>query len=167
MSTLQTRLRQTDVSYQQLKFPSSPSSPGSRSGPPDHPTTADGGLVVQGNPGSELWRPTCNLWILDWRLRSDALRTDRLGGNSWHWQRLSSQTRLRHVAPEVGTREGKRKFTSLTWLFNTLLFGRSWDRAELQLTAFRNFLPYLLTYLTSCLSEGGLWPMKCRSTGHA
>jgi len=30
-----------------------------------HLTTGDGGLVVQGNPGSELWRPTCDLWILD------------------------------------------------------------------------------------------------------
>jgi len=26
-----------------------------------HLTTGDGGLVVQGNPGSELWRPTYNL----------------------------------------------------------------------------------------------------------
>jgi len=26
-----------------------------------HLITGDGGLVVQGNPGSELWRPTCNL----------------------------------------------------------------------------------------------------------
>jgi len=60
-----------------------------------HLTTGDGGLVVQGNPGSEPWRPTCNLWILDWRLRSNALRTDRLGGNSW--QRLR---RLRHAREE-------------------------------------------------------------------
>jgi len=61
-----------------------------------HLTTRDGGLVVQGNPGLEPWRPTCecDLGILDWRLRSDALRTDRLGGISW--QRLR---RLRH-APE-------------------------------------------------------------------
>ena len=44
--------------------------------------------------GSEPWRLTCNLWILDWWLRSDALRTDRLGGNSWQRLRL-----LRH-APE-------------------------------------------------------------------
>jgi len=57
-------------------------------------TTGDGGLVVQVNPCSEPWRPTCDLWILDWRLRSDALKTDRLGGTSW--QRLR---RLRH-APE-------------------------------------------------------------------
>jgi len=46
-------------------------------------------LVVQGNPGSEPWRPTCNL---DWRLRSDALRIDRLGRNSWQRLRL-----LRHA----------------------------------------------------------------------
>jgi len=59
-----------------------------------HLTTGDRGLVVQGNPGSEPWRPTCNLWILDWRLRSNALRIDRLGGNSWQQLRL-----LRH-APE-------------------------------------------------------------------
>jgi len=26
-----------------------------------HLTTGDGGLVVQGNPGSEPWRPTCDL----------------------------------------------------------------------------------------------------------
>ena len=26
-----------------------------------HLTTGDGELVVQGNPGSEPWRPTCNL----------------------------------------------------------------------------------------------------------
>ena len=57
-------------------------------------TTGDGGLVVQGNHGSEPWRPTCDLWILNWRLRSDALRTARLGVNSW--QRLR---RLRD-APE-------------------------------------------------------------------
>jgi len=60
-----------------------------------HLTTGDGGLVVQGNTGSEPWRPTCNLWILDWRLRSDALRIDRLGGNSWQWLRL-----LRHSPEE-------------------------------------------------------------------
>ena len=48
-----------------------------------HLTDGDGGLVVQGNPG------------LDWRPRSDALRTDRLGRNSW--QRLR---RLRHGPEE-------------------------------------------------------------------
>jgi len=53
------------------------------------------GLVVQGNPGSEPWRPTCNLWILDCRLRSDALRIDWLGGNSWQRLRL-----LRHAPAE-------------------------------------------------------------------
>jgi len=58
-----------------------------------HLTTGDGGLVVQGNPGAEPWRSTCDLRILDWRLRSDALRTDRLGGNSWQRLRLlTSQT---------------------------------------------------------------------------
>jgi len=57
-----------------------------------HLTSGDGGLVIQGSRGSELWRPTCDLWILDWRLWSDALRTDRLGGNSWQWLR-----RLRHA----------------------------------------------------------------------
>jgi len=35
-----------------------------------HLTTGDGGLVIQDNPGSEPWRPTCNLWILDWLLIS-------------------------------------------------------------------------------------------------
>jgi len=55
-----------------------------------HLTTGYRGLVVQGNPGSEPQRPTCNLWILDWRLRSDALRTDRLGGNSWQSLNTSS-----------------------------------------------------------------------------
>jgi len=64
-----------------------------------HLTIGDGGLVVQGNPGSEPWRPTCDLWILGWRLRNDALRIDRLGGNSWHRLR-----RLRH-APEKEIRE--------------------------------------------------------------
>ena len=48
-----------------------------------------------GRPGSELWRPTCNLWILDWWLRNDALRIDRLGGNSWQRLRL-----LRHTPEE-------------------------------------------------------------------
>jgi len=66
----------------------------------DHLTTGDGGFVVQGNPGSEPWRPTCDLWILDWRPRRDALKTDRLGGNSWQrlrllrcsWRRINART---------------------------------------------------------------------------
>jgi len=60
-----------------------------------HLTTGDGGLVVQSNPGWEPWRPTCNLWILDWRLRSDALRTNRLGGNSWQRLYVFSNTLLK------------------------------------------------------------------------
>ena len=56
-----------------------------------HLTTEDGGLVVQNCGG------TCNLWILDWRLRvrSDALRTDRLGGNSWQRLYVFSDTLLK------------------------------------------------------------------------
>jgi len=72
---------------------SSPSSPGLHSGPA---WRTHEGLVVQGNPGSEPWKLTCDLWILDWRLQSDTLRTDRLGGNLW--QRLR---RLRHAPEET------------------------------------------------------------------
>jgi len=57
-----------------------------------HLTTGDGGLVIQGNPGSEPWRPTCNPWILDWRLRSYVFRTNRLRGNSWQWLRHHRHT---------------------------------------------------------------------------
>jgi len=67
-----------------------------------HLTTGDGGLVVQG----AILAQNCNLGILDWRLRSDELRIDRLGGNSWQRLRL-----LRHTPEEKdkGRPRAKRK----------------------------------------------------------
>ena len=48
-----------------------------------HLTTGDGGLVVQSNPGSEPWRPTYDLWILDWQLRSGPIGLAETRGNGY------------------------------------------------------------------------------------